>query len=141
MVIFMTESPIAVILSGSMEPGFKRGDLMFLHLVNGVNDFETGDIIVYTLPGKQIPIIHRLIEFRIDDEGRIVLLTKGDNNPVDDRGLYDGPLFLEPEQIMGKAYFHIPYLGMATIMLTDYPLLKWLMIGSLLLSTLLNKDQ
>ena len=66
-------------------------------------------------------------------------MTKGDNNPVDDRGLYEGPLWLEPFQIIGKSWLHVPYVGMITICLTDYPLLKWGVIGLLLLSVLLNK--
>jgi len=38
------------------------------------------------------------------DDGRTEILTKGDNNPVDDRGLYNpGQLWLEPSDIMGRA--------------------------------------
>ena len=62
-VIFFTEAPIVVILSGSMEPGFQRGDLMFLTLNGGINKIGTGDIVVYNVPGKGIPIIHRVIEY------------------------------------------------------------------------------
>lgn len=43
--------------SGSMEPGFWRGDILFLHL--GSEPFRVGDIVVYKLPGKDIPIVHR----------------------------------------------------------------------------------
>lgn len=44
-----------------MEPAFFRGDLIFL-----VNPRDTpyvvGDIIVYTIPEEDIPIVHRVIE-------------------------------------------------------------------------------
>ncbi|BFU19477.1 signal peptidase I, putative [Entamoeba histolytica HM-1:IMSS-B] len=140
-IFFFTEAPIVVILSGSMEPGFKRGDLMFLTNKGGVDNIQIGDIVVYNLPSKGIPIIHRVIEIHKDTKGDVRFLTKGDNNPVDDRGLYGGPLWLKPDQIIGKSYAHIPYVGMITIALTDYPILKWTVIGLLLISVLLNKDQ
>ena len=48
-------------LSGSMEPAFYRGDLLFL--VNPPNKrYETGDITVYRIPGQDIPIVHRVLE-------------------------------------------------------------------------------
>ena len=76
-----------------------------------------------------------------DNKGDVRLLTKGDNNPVDDRGLYEGPLWLKPQQIIGKSWAHLPYVGYITIVLTDHPVLKWIVIALLLVSVLLNKDQ
>ncbi len=50
-----------ITLSGSMEPAFYRGDLLFL--VNPPNKrYETGDITVYRIPGQDIPIVHRVLE-------------------------------------------------------------------------------
>ena len=47
--------------SGSMEPAFYRGDLLFL--TNPPNQrYETGDITVYKIPGADIPIVHRVLE-------------------------------------------------------------------------------
>lgn len=47
--------------SGSMEPGFFRGDLLFLWL--DPNDpIEVGDITVFKLQAREIPIVHRVIE-------------------------------------------------------------------------------
>ena len=40
-----SESPIVVVLSGSMEPAFHRGDLLFLTQSDG--PFEVGDIVVF----------------------------------------------------------------------------------------------
>jgi signal peptidase I len=56
-----TESPIVVVLSGSMEPGFRRGDLLFLTLPPRT-PLRVGDITVYNVPGAAIPIVHRIIE-------------------------------------------------------------------------------
>jgi hypothetical protein len=47
--------------SGSMEPAFHRGDILFL--VNPPNArYEIGDITVYKIPGQDIPIVHRILE-------------------------------------------------------------------------------
>lgn len=52
-----TESPIVVVLSGSMEPSMQRGDILLLHKLTPI---EVGDIIVYQLEGENIPIVHRV---------------------------------------------------------------------------------
>jgi signal peptidase len=44
------ESPIVVVLSGSMEPAFRRGDLLFLHLPRK-EPLRVGDITVCALLG------------------------------------------------------------------------------------------
>lgn len=47
--------------SGSMEPAFYRGDLLFL--TNPPNArYQTGDITVYKVPNADIPIVHRVLE-------------------------------------------------------------------------------
>lgn len=59
-------------------------------------------------------------------------MTKGDNNQVHDRGLYNrGQKWLEQDDIMGIVKGYIPYLGMFTIIMNDYPKLKWLVISTL----------
>ncbi len=40
-----SDSPIVVVLSGSMEPSYYRGDILFL--TNWDEPLEAGDIIVY----------------------------------------------------------------------------------------------
>ena len=52
-----TESPIVVVLSGSMEPSMQRGDILVLHKTTPI---EVGDIIVYSIEGEGIPIVHRV---------------------------------------------------------------------------------
>lgn len=57
-------SPIVVVLSGSMEPAFHRGDLLFLW--NRDLDTKVGDVVVYNVAGKDIPIVHRVIKRFVD---------------------------------------------------------------------------
>lgn len=100
-----------------MEPAFYRGDLLFL--TNPANErYQTGDITVYKIPGADIPIVHRVLETHdvspkksktnsVNDNGEKVLahqrlLTKGDNNYVDDIELYQGLEWLERKHIVGK---------------------------------------
>ena len=87
MVVTNSESPIVVVLTGSMEPSFFRGDLLFINW-----DYTTpspGDIVVYKVPSQAIPIVHRIIGVQPLENGGYNALTKGDNNPVNDRGLYE----------------------------------------------------
>ena len=76
----------------------------------------------------------------IDD---FYLLSKGDNNPVDDRGLYDaknGQIWLNKKDMLGKVIGYVHYLGYVTIILNDYPLVKYGLIGIMSIFVLLAKD-
>ncbi|KAF5371347.1 hypothetical protein D9758_004186 [Tetrapyrgos nigripes] len=132
-----TESPLIVVLSGSMEPAFYRGDILLL--TNPADKiYKTGDILVYNIPGRDIPIVHRVVEshdFPSDEDSfvesgvqtgrqgvydsRQMMLTKGDNNPVDDLALYDGLDWLERKHIVGKVGGYLPYVGYASIFLNE----------------------
>jgi signal peptidase len=129
MIVTGSESPVVVVLSGSMEPGFQRGDILFLSLTQ--SPFVTGDVTVFQIEGREIPIVHRSHSVHENTTlNHMAMVTKGDNNQVDDRGLYKpGQLFLKKSNIMGRAYAFIPYVGMITIWLNDFPWLKYLLIG------------
>ena len=83
--MFMTksESPVVVVLSGSMEPAFQRGDILFLN--NSAEKVFVGDVVVFKIKDRDIPIVHRILKVHEKPDGRVELLTKGDNNRVDDR--------------------------------------------------------
>lgn len=154
-----TESPVVVVLSGSMEPAFQRGDILFLN--NQDNPIRVGEIVVFKIKDRgdscfklnphwkkvkvgerihdpillildsldiifflslchsnshlsfaytyahvlstfspslsnpshllvrtDIPIVHRVTKVHEKENGEVEVLTKGDNNRVDDRGLY-----------------------------------------------------
>ena len=48
-------------ISGSMRPGFDRGDLLILSLPQN-DPIEVNDICVFKLPGRDVPIVHRVIK-------------------------------------------------------------------------------
>lgn len=146
MVVTGSESPIVVVLSGSMEPAFHRGDLLFLTNYKE-EPVRVGEIVVFKVEGRDIPIVHRVIKlhekcvififylviiylfnsslnFRRAD-GTVKFLTKGDNNNVDDRGLYaPGQLWLTKKDIVGRARGFLPYVGIITIFMNEYPKVK-----------------
>jgi signal peptidase len=49
MLVTLSESPVVVVLSGSMEPAYYRGDILFLSFWN--NPVQVGDVIVFKIPG------------------------------------------------------------------------------------------
>eukprot|EP01101_Sappina_pedata_P002498 TRINITY_DN12732_c0_g1_i1.p1 TRINITY_DN12732_c0_g1~~TRINITY_DN12732_c0_g1_i1.p1 ORF type:complete len:211 (-),score=72.21 TRINITY_DN12732_c0_g1_i1:211-843(-) len=160
-VITNTESPVVVVLSGSMEPAYYRGDLLFLS--ESSKDYKTGDVLVFEIEGRGIPIVHRIIrvhqkpgappkkeiiksawwKFLEDDTvyPSVEILTKGDNNAVDDLSLYNrGQKWIVNKHVIGRIKGYLPYIGYVTILMNDFPILKYLLILSLGLLVILFKE-
>lgn len=59
------------------------------------------------------------------------LLTKGDNNLSDDTELYArGQAYLErSKDVIGSVVGYIPFVGYVTILLSEHPWLKTVMLG------------
>jgi len=103
---------VLYICSGSMEPAIHRGDLLLLS-----NRYSTplvsGDIVVYKLPGRDVPIVHRIIKVHEEhDTAEVDILTKGDNNLPDDRELYGDRKWLSRDMVVGRAFAFLPRAGM-----------------------------
>ena len=238
-----SESPVVVVLSGSMEPAFKRGDILFLSLKKiKEEDIEeeerktrVGEIIVFSIDGREIPIVHRVIKSHFHpfvsppssssssssssslpttikttkkesgenekDQGRggntsgedglsstrsdgsgssegdddddnnnnsnnsnnnnsseeetssssssssesslfkHEMLTKGDNNYMDDIGLYaPGQKWLNEKHVMGRTVGYLPHVGKATILMNDHPMIKYALIFILGLLVISGKE-
>ncbi|XP_076905014.1 uncharacterized protein LOC143560632 [Bidens hawaiensis] len=139
MCITGSESPVVVVLSGSMEPGFKRGDILFLHM--NKEPIRAGEIVVFNVKGRDIPIVHRVIKVHEHEDGEVDVLTKGDNNPKDDRSLYaQDQMWLQRKHIMGRAVGFLPYVGWVTIIMTGKPAIKYILIGALGLLVITSKE-
>lgn len=135
-----SESPIVVVLSGSMEPAFHRGDLLFL-TNNHDEPLKVGDIVVFKIKDRDIPIVHRIIKLHQKEDKSLKILTKGDNNSVDDRGLYAADqVWLGKSDIVGRARGFLPYIGMVTILMNDYPKMKYIMLGILAIFVLVHRE-
>lgn len=144
-VVTNSPSPLVVVLSGSMEPAFQRGDILFLW--NREETLSVGDIVVYNAPQRDIPIVHRIVrEHVVVDAAKNTtdqyLLTKGDNNERDDLPLYGyGKTYLHRQNdIVGNVKGYIPKIGYVTILITENVYFKYAMFGFLAISALFSQE-
>ncbi|CAN3372090.1 hypothetical protein DIURU_000394 [Diutina rugosa] len=139
-VVANSHSPIVVVLSGSMEPAFQRGDILFLW--NRFQENKVGDIVVYEIEGKPIPIVHRVLREHKTADGQ-KLLTKGDNNPTDDLSLYARrQQYLDHDaDLVGTVWGYVPFLGYITILISENIYFKYGLLGLMGLSAILSGDQ
>ncbi len=129
---FNTESPIVVVVSGSMEPQIHEGDLLFVmgiepeNIKNGTIEDKDGDIIVFNAQGLWPlapiePIVHRVIEkYQINNTW--YFRTKGDANALPD------PEEFPETRVIGVVVGGIPYIGWVKIFLTESGLLIPLLV-------------
>ena len=100
-----------------------------------------GEVVVFRLDEREIPIVHRILRLHETETGQVDLLTKGDNNQADDRALYPrGQMWLNRRHVIGRAKGFLPYIGMVTIMMNDYPQLKYAVIAMLALFVITGRD-
>ena len=115
-----------------------------LEAVSKYGFYRHGDIVVFNLKGRDIPIVHRVLEIHETKEkqGRFRILTKGDNNEENDRALYNPKqLWLLDEDLSGKIVAYLPYVGYVTIMMNDYPQLKYALLGIMAIFVLTGKGE
>ncbi|KAK9449395.1 uncharacterized protein V1518DRAFT_415888 [Limtongia smithiae] len=132
-------SPIVVVLSGSMEPAFQRGDILFLW--NRDSHVKVGDIVVYNVKGRNIPIVHRVMRNHVSSSQQL-LLTKGDNNALDDVDLYAyKQYYLNREQeVIGAVKGYVPWIGYVTILLSENPWAKYALLGGMGLLAMVQRE-
>ena len=129
MVVTGSESPIVVVLAGSNGPGFHRGDLLFLTNYEQ-EDIGVGEIVVFKVEGRDIPIVHRVLKLHKKEDGTVKFLTKDDHNSIDDRGLYaPGQFWLTKKDVVGRARGYLPYVGIVTIIMNQYPKFKYAVLA------------
>ena len=94
-----------VVLSGSMEPVYHVGSLIYVKSVD-YKELEVGDDITYMIDEDTV-VTHRIIEVLVDEEdpNTIRYFTQGVANDVPDG------VSVHYRNIIGKPVFSIPYLG------------------------------
>jgi len=91
---------IRIVQSGSMEPTISTGAIV---LTRPEVEYQVGDIVTYQRRTDQSATTHRLIaETEVDKQA---FVTQGDANNVAD----EQPVL--SEEIAGKVWFDVPYLG------------------------------
>ncbi len=93
------------VLSGSMEPVYPTGSLLYVKRINP-QDLRVGDPITFMLDESTV-VTHRILEILPDERAADLLRfrTKGDANDTPD----GNPV--HSRNIIGKPVFAIPYLG------------------------------
>jgi signal peptidase len=98
--------PMAV-LSGSMEPAYATGSVVFVDTNASVGSIAVGDTITYSLGESSTVVTHRVIAI---DPDKSLFTTKGDANDTE-----DGPVPFS--SFVGRtAGFYIPWAGSALLM-------------------------
>lgn len=116
-IVLIAAQHLNVVVSGSMEPVFYRGDIVAIEKADffgihefNVNDVKKGDIVVYDAAWFNQPVIHRIIDIK-DINGTTMYVIKGDNNNRTD------PYYVTANQIesrvltWGDKPIVIPWIG------------------------------
>lgn len=96
---------VYTVLSGSMEPTYHVGSLIYVKSVD-YTELESGDVITFMMNETTV-VTHRIVEVVPDEEDETVLRfrTQGDANDT-----VDGSL-VHYKNVIGTPMFTIPWLG------------------------------
>jgi signal peptidase len=100
-----------VIISGSMVPTMKIGDIVIVKKISGA-EVNEGDVIMFPLANMKVT--HRVVAVEEDENGRRMFTTKGDANQSADSDL------LNEKAVIGKVVLVIPKAGWLTIALRGW---------------------
>uniref|UniRef100_A0A1B0CKQ7 Signal peptidase complex catalytic subunit SEC11 n=1 Tax=Lutzomyia longipalpis TaxID=7200 RepID=A0A1B0CKQ7_LUTLO len=111
-----------------------RGDLLVLTNYRE-EPVRVGEIVVFKVEGRDIPIVHRVIKLHEKNNGTVttILWTTEDCT-------LPGQLWLTKKDIVGRARGFLPFVGMITIYMNEYPNLKYAILGILALYVLLHRE-
>jgi signal peptidase len=112
------------ILSGSMEPSYHVGGLVFINTNVEAEDIAPGEVVAFYLRQDTV-VTHRVVA--VDADAR-TFTTKGDANNTED--LAPVPF----DNLIGRAAFHIPMMGYALMNLATS---KGFAAGAILLAVLI----
>lgn len=99
------------VISGSMEPEYSVGDLIYVKKVN-LNDIKAGDVITFVLNEDLVVATHRVVEV---DSANQRFYTKGDANEIAD----SEPVHFN--NVIGVPRFSIPKLGYVSDFIQNPP--------------------
>ncbi|MEV0948905.1 signal peptidase I [Rhodococcus sp. NPDC049939] len=100
------------VLTGSMVPTYPPGTLIVVK-PEDPNTLTAGDAITFQKEsGDPAVVTHRIIMVRKNSQGETTYVTQGDANPSPDAN----PVV--PEQIRGKVWYSVPYMGYVNSLIT-----------------------
>ena len=116
--------PFFVISSDTMLPTLKINDIITIGDVHMFNNTKVGDIIVFKKPaGEDRIIVHRISEIT-NENGKRVIITKGDASPVSIPGV-DFPIY--ENNFIGRVKIVIPQIGLLLA-----PPINYVLLGSMI---------
>jgi signal peptidase len=126
---------IFVVRTGSMSPTIDTGSLLIVTEAKP-SEFKEGDILTYKVNSDIVT--HRIREIRIgEDGGKLVFITRGDANNVDDRPVYE-------DAVIGRVLYYFNGQGIwsdpAKIFFGIAAVLLVCTLIYLLIKTLMSKD-
>ena len=108
----LTGSTPYTVLTGSMRPTYPPGTLIVVKPHDPAT-LGVGDAITFQKEsGDPEVVTHRIIESRRNSKGETTFVTQGDANPSRDKN----PVVAE--QIRGKVWYSVPYLGYVNTVIT-----------------------
>ena len=99
--------------SGSMEKELYVGDVVIVKKLNSkeLKEIDVGTILVFRMQNKVI--VHRVVEIK-DDDGTLLIRTKGDNNEENDNWV------VTENNLIGTTKYKIPFIGLPSIWLYEF---------------------
>ena len=123
------------VLSGSMEPTYAVGSLVYVKPVNP-DDLKLRDVITFSVSPKTV-VTHRIVEIVPDERNASMMRyrTKGDANENADTAL------VGPADIIGRVAFSVPHLGNVASYIQSPPgLYVAIAVGILLIGIVIVTD-
>ncbi|MDH6280825.1 signal peptidase I [Prescottella agglutinans] len=124
----LTGSTPYTVLTSSMEPTYPPGTLIVVK-PQDQQSLQVGDAITYQWEsGKPEVVTHRIVTVQRTSDGELRFTTQGDNNSAPD------PRPVVPEQVRGKVWYAVPYVGYVNNFITgkQRSVLLAMVVGGLL---------
>lgn len=113
---------VYTVVSGSMEPTYSVGDLIYVKKVDPMT-IQVGDPITFVLNEDLVVATHRVVAIDVDNQH---FITKGDANEVE-----DDPVHFN--NFIGKPIFAIPTLGYVSHWIQNPPGIYIAVFGGIIL--------
>ncbi|MEA2292266.1 MAG: signal peptidase, partial [Solirubrobacteraceae bacterium] len=119
-----TGSQTYTVLTNSMAPKYSPGTFLVVEPA-AFSELKYGDIVTFQLEsGKAGVETHRIVGFGAAQAGEKTLITKGDNNDVND------PNPVRELQVKGKLFYAVPFVGYVANTLGNADRSLWMTIGA-----------
>lgn len=122
-IVLIAAQHLNVVVSGSMEPAFYRGDIVLVQKADflGLHEFnpedvQVGDVVVYDAAWFDQPVIHRIINIT-DINGTKMYVIKGDNNNRPDPYYVPADRIKERVVTVNDNLFILPKIGYLSLWL------------------------